>query len=135
MEALRERAARMVDSRISEGVYRVDRSIYTDEELHELEVQNIFEKDWVFLCHESQIPNPGDYYSTFIGRQPVLVIRDKEGEINAFINACAHRGALLTRTPAGQRHHAALPFPRLVLQHPGQVRAGQEREDWLAGWL
>ncbi|MCK0538348.1 aromatic ring-hydroxylating oxygenase subunit alpha [Alcanivorax quisquiliarum] len=134
LEALRERAARMVDSRLSEGVFRVDRSIYTDEELHELEVKNIFEKDWVFLCHESQIPNPGDYYSTLIGRQPVLVIRDKDGTINAFINACAHRGALLTERRQGNATTLRCRFHGWCFNTQGKcVRVKNEKTGWPDG--
>ena len=48
----------------------------------------------MYLAHESQIREPGDYFSTRIGRQPVFVVRKRDGGIAAFINACAHRGAV-----------------------------------------
>ena len=85
-----------IDDRADEGVFRVRRSIFHDEDLYEAEVSAIFETQWNYLCHESQIPNPGDYFATHIGRQPVFVIRNADGGIGGFINACSHRGAILT---------------------------------------
>src|SRR5690606_16091444 len=71
----------------STGRYQVRRDVFTDEELFELEMKYIFEGNWVYLAHESQLPNPGDYFTTYIGRQPVVITRGKEGELNCLINA------------------------------------------------
>ena len=49
----------LVDDRVDEGVFRVDRSIYTDQAVFEAEIERIFEGGWVFLCHEGQVENPG----------------------------------------------------------------------------
>jgi benzoate/toluate 1,2-dioxygenase alpha subunit len=88
--------AALVDDRIGDGVFRIDRSIYTDPAIFEIEMARIYERGWVFLCHESQVKNPGDYFSTEIGRQPVYLHRQKDGSLKCFINACSHRAALLT---------------------------------------
>ena len=69
----------MVDDRVDEGMFRVDRAVYTDQKIFEREIANIFEKCWVFLCHESQVANHGDYFWTEIGRQPVYVHRQEDG--------------------------------------------------------
>ena len=73
------------------GIYRANRRIFTDEDIFELEMKHIFEGNWIYLAHESQVPNPGDYFTTYIGRQPVMITRDKNGELHCLINACAHR--------------------------------------------
>ena len=65
----------------------VDKQVFTDPRISELEMERIFESSWVFLCHESLIPDNNDFYTTDIGRRPVVVTRDDEGQINAFINA------------------------------------------------
>ena len=75
------------------GLYRCRRDIFTNEDLFTLEMKHIFEGNWVYLAHESQIPEINDYYTTWIGRQPVVITRDKTGQLNAVINACAHKGA------------------------------------------
>lgn len=59
----------VIDDR-ENGVIRAKREIFTDEEVFELEMKYIFEGNWIYLAHESQIPNVGDYYTTNIGRTP-----------------------------------------------------------------
>ena len=70
------------------GDYRLNRRAFTDEKLFELEMKYIFEGNWIFLAHESQIPNNNDYYTTTMGRQPVFIARNRNGELGALINAC-----------------------------------------------
>lgn len=77
------------------SVFMVDRSIYFDQDIFDAEMERIFEGSWIYLCHESEIPEEGDYITTYMGRQPVVVNRRKGGAIGGFINACAHRGTLL----------------------------------------
>ncbi|MEL0083430.1 MAG: aromatic ring-hydroxylating dioxygenase subunit alpha, partial [Gammaproteobacteria bacterium] len=74
----------------------------------------------VFLCHESLIPENNDYYSTKIGRRPILVTRDDQGQINAFINACSHRGAQLVRTDRGNQKFLTCPYHGWVFDSAGR---------------
>ncbi|HZI16655.1 MAG TPA: Rieske 2Fe-2S domain-containing protein [Myxococcus sp.] len=90
-----------VVERPAEGRLDLDWSIFTEEAIFDEEMRRIFEGTWVYLAHESQFPNPGDFVTAPLGRQPVIVTRNKSGEVRAFINACAHRGAALCRTPSG----------------------------------
>ena len=71
----------LVDDRPQDGVFRVDRSVYTDADVFEAEMRRIYENGWIFLCHESQVKEPGAYFSTEIGRQPVFVSRQKDGAL------------------------------------------------------
>ena len=98
----KDRIEGLIDDRVDEGSFRVDRSIYTDTDIFDTEMERIFENGWVYLCHESQIADAGCYYATEIGSQPVVVIRQKEGSIAAFINVCSHRGAILTPKKMGK---------------------------------
>ena len=86
-----------IDDRPQDRVFRVHRDVFTDPELFELEMKFIFERTWNFIALESQIAKPNDFITTKIGRVPILVTRDKSGDVRAFVNACSHRGARLCR--------------------------------------
>ena len=70
----------------------VHRDVYIDNEIFELEMENLFATTWVFVGHESQIPNSGDYFTTMIGNQPVLMVRHTDQTIKVLYNRCPHKG-------------------------------------------
>lgn len=103
------------------GVYRCRRDIFTNPDLFELEMKHIFEGGWVYLAHESQIPNVNDFFTTYIGRQPIIITRSKDGELNAVLNACAHRGATLCRRKRGNRSSFTCPFHGWSFSNNGKL--------------
>lgn len=81
---------------------RVPYRLYHDAGLYAREQQAIFRGPvWNYLALEAEIPKPGDFRATYVGDTPVVVNRDRAGEIRAFVNRCAHRGALVRRELAG----------------------------------
>lgn len=81
---------------------RVPYAIYQQQEILDQEQQAIYEGPvWNYLCLEAEIPEPGNYRTTHAGRTPVVVARDTDGEIYAFENRCAHRGALICLEKSG----------------------------------
>ncbi|MEA3220523.1 aromatic ring-hydroxylating dioxygenase subunit alpha [Immundisolibacter sp.] len=84
---------RLVVDLADQGEFRVHRDVFRDPAVFELEMKYIFERNWVFVGLDSQAPNPNDYFTTWIGRQPIIVARDKQGKLGAFINSCSHKGA------------------------------------------
>ncbi|HEY9565685.1 MAG TPA: benzoate 1,2-dioxygenase large subunit [Nocardioides sp.] len=103
------------------GLYRANRKIFTDEEIFELEMKHIFEGNWIYLAHESQVANPGDYFTTYMGRQPVVITRDKDGELHLLINACAHRGAMICRKKTDNRTTLTCPFHGWTFRNDGSL--------------
>jgi benzoate/toluate 1,2-dioxygenase subunit alpha len=103
------------------GTYRCRREVFTDPELFELEIGHIFEGNWVFLVHESQNPENNDYFTTWIGRHPIVLTRDKGGELHAVINACAHRGCLLCRRKASNKGSFTCPFRGWTFSNSGKL--------------
>ena len=86
----------------SDSVTRVPYWVYQDPEVLRAEQRRIYEGPvWNFLCLETEIPRAGDYRTTHVGLMPVVVTRDVDGEIYAFENRCAHRGALICLEDGG----------------------------------
>lgn len=73
----------------------VHKRLYTDEEIFDLEMSRIYGQAWIYVGHESQVPKPGDYHSTRIGDQDVVMVRDSGGQVNVLYNRCPHKGAKL----------------------------------------
>lgn len=80
----------------------IDRSIFTDRSLYNQELARVFAPSWLFLGHVEQLQKPGDFFTTFMGEDPVIVTKDKEGNYRAFLNSCRHRGARVLRADYGQ---------------------------------
>ena len=121
----------LVDDRPGDGVFRVDRRVYLDRDVFDAELVRIFESSWVFLCHESLIPRAGDYFATHIGRQPVFAIRREDGGVGCFVNACSHRGALLTRQRTGNARRLVCPFHAWTYDTEGRcVAIKDQRRGW-----
>ncbi|GAA0692521.1 benzoate 1,2-dioxygenase large subunit [Marinobacterium maritimum] len=104
-----------------QGLYRGRRDMFTDPELFELEMEHIFEGNWIYLAHESQVANRNDYFTTYIGRQPVVITRNKDDELNCFINACSHRGAVLCRKKKDNKAVFTCPFHGWSFNNSGKL--------------
>ena len=96
---------------------RVHRRVYADADVFELEMERIFGRAWLFVGHTSQVPNPGDYITTELGRQPVIMCRHRDGSVQVLLNRCTHRGAKVVNERKGHAHAARLLLPRLELRH------------------
>lgn len=79
----------------------VDSRIYSDPDIFEEELEKIFKKVWIPICHESELAEPYDFRTASIAREPIIVCRGPDKQVRAFLNVCPHRGMLIERRPAG----------------------------------
>lgn len=117
----REFVTSCLDFRPADGVYRIARDMFTAPELFDLEMEMIFEKNWIYACHESEIANPNDFVTMRAGRQPMIITRDSNGGLNALVNACQHRGATLTRVCKGKQAAFTCPFHAWTYKSDGRL--------------
>lgn len=97
----------MVD--LDKGI--VDREIYVSEEIYQQEMEQIFARCWLFVGHESQVPNPGDFIISRMGEEEVILTRDrKEKKLHVFLNTCMHRGEKVCRYDDGNTLVFTCPF-------------------------
>jgi len=83
------------------GTHYLDNRIFTDAEIFRQEQSDIFQKVWMFVCHESEVANPGDFRTTRVAGKPIVIVRGQDGVIRTFFNVCRHRGAEVVREEAG----------------------------------
>ena len=79
----------------------LDRRIYVDPEIYQQELEKMFGRAWLWVGHESLVPNPNDFFLTYMGEDPVILTRDTKGEVHAFLNMCRHRGNRVARADDG----------------------------------
>ncbi|GAA0717062.1 aromatic ring-hydroxylating dioxygenase subunit alpha [Dactylosporangium roseum] len=79
----------------------VSTEIYASPAIYEQELQSIFGRSWLFLCPSSEVVGTGSFYSTYMGEDPVIVARQKDGSLKVFLNQCRHRGMRVCTADAG----------------------------------
>lgn len=81
--------------------FRVNRAALRDQAVFDRERERIWEKGWLYLGHETEIPNPNDYKVRTLGGKPLIFVRKGDGEVTAYLNSCPHRGTTLCREESG----------------------------------
>lgn len=88
----------------------ISREIFVDEGIYRRELETVFARAWLFVGHESQIPNPGDFYTSRMGEESVILCRDKKGAVHVFLNSCRHRGMKVCRYDQGNTSLFTCPY-------------------------
>lgn len=113
----------LIDDRPDEGVFRVNRAIFTEQRVFDAEIHRLFEGGWIFLGLESQAGEAHDFFTTYAGRVPILVQRDGEGILRGFINSCPHKGARLAQVRQGNARLHVCPYHSWSFDSAGRNRA------------
>ncbi|MEO8298314.1 MAG: aromatic ring-hydroxylating dioxygenase subunit alpha [Burkholderiales bacterium] len=97
-------------------------SLYTDPAIYQLELEKIWRRTWVYVGHTSEIPNPNDFMMKSIGPEPVIMTRDKQGEIRLLHNRCPHRGNRVCVTEQGNARSFTCPYHGWTFANDGKLR-------------
>jgi p-cumate 2,3-dioxygenase alpha subunit len=91
----------LVMENVERGTFRVHRSTMTSPEIFRLEQERIFNRSWLYVGHESEVPKQGDFCRRVVADRPLFMIRGRDGKVRVLINSCLHRGALVCRQDSG----------------------------------
>lgn len=95
--------------------------IYNDDEVFELERERLFGRAWLFLAHESEVPDPGDYVVRRVLDDSFIVVRDEDGVVRVLFNMCLHRGMQVCRAEVGNASHFRCPYHGWTYKNTGQL--------------
>jgi phenylpropionate dioxygenase-like ring-hydroxylating dioxygenase large terminal subunit len=110
--------------------FRVNTRVYTDPAIFSAEMRSIFEKTWVYVAHESEVAQPGDYRTSTIGQQPVIVSRGEDHAIRVFLNVCRHRGNAVCREERGNSSNFRCPYHGWVYSQTGALIGVSQRNGY-----
>ncbi|WP_289145143.1 Rieske 2Fe-2S domain-containing protein [uncultured Sphingobium sp.] len=111
----------LIDEQEADGLFRINRKMFTSPDIYDLEMKHIFEGSWVYLAHESQLPKANDFLTGYLGRQPIILTRSSDGSIGGFLNACQHRGAVVERRMRGNKKLFVCPFHSWSYRNDGKL--------------
>ena len=97
-------------------------SLYTDPAIYQLELDRIWRRGWVYVGHVSEVPNPNDYVMKSIGPEPILMTRDREGQVHLLHNRCPHRGNRVCMTDKGQARSFTCPYHGWTFGNDGSLK-------------
>ncbi|SEL59413.1 Ring hydroxylating alpha subunit (catalytic domain) [Pseudoxanthomonas sp. GM95] len=111
---------------------RVHSALYKDPALFEEEMSRIFESTWVWVAHASEVPQSGSFKNTHVGRHPVIVVRDRKGEVHVHLNRCRHRASTVCEGRKGKANSFVCPYHGWSYGLDGALRAVPHPESYAA---
>ena len=105
--------------------WSLDQKFYKDTSIFELEKHNIFYNSWIFIGHESQIPNKGDFFVYKLLDEEIIVLRNKENKVKAFFNVCRHRGSRVCLEEKGNTSRFSCPYHSWTYNLDGKLLAAK----------
>ena len=113
----------------------LDRRVYSDPRIYQEELKKIFARAWNFMCHESQIPTPGSFFLNRIGADHVIVVRDRNEQVQVLLNSCSHRGNTVCRAEQGTTRSFFCSYHGWNFDLDGRLVAVPGEEDFYRGDL
>ncbi len=109
--------------------FTLDQEFYIDDYIFDLDIKNIFSKQWVFVGHVSRIPKYGDYFLFNIGNESIIIIRDKDDLIHAHYNVCRHRGSHICLEEEGNKKLLVCPYHAWSYNLDGSIKSARMMDD------
>lgn len=106
--------------------FALPQGFYTSQEMFDHDIAAIWNRNWIWVGHESQIPEPGDYFLFDYGPESLIIVRDREGDVRAHLNVCRHRGSRVCTEGAGKARVFVCPYHAWTYELSGELRAGRE---------
>lgn len=100
---------------------RVPFRVFMDEDIEQIEQERVFDRVWCYLGLAIEVPGPGDYIVAYVGRTEVVLSRDEEGRLAAFVNSCSHRGAQVVRRIRGNAMSHTCPYHQWCFGAKGEL--------------
>jgi phenylpropionate dioxygenase-like ring-hydroxylating dioxygenase large terminal subunit len=99
----------------------LNRAMFVDEGIYQQELEKIFGRAWLLIGHDSLVPNPNDFFLTYMGEDPVILTRDAKGEVHAFLNMCMHRGNRVARADDGNAKNFMCTYHGWTYSNEGKL--------------
>lgn len=112
-----------------EGFTILDREFYTSEQIYQQDLQQIWYRDWVFAGHSIELPKPGDFITLQIGDCPIVLVRDRDGDIRGFHNVCRHRGSKICIETKGKTRNFICPYHQWSYDLTGKLFNARSMSD------
>ena len=116
--------------------FSLDQEFYINQDIFDLDIKNIFSKQWVFVGHISRIPNHGDYFLFNIGKESIIIVRDKDNSVHAHYNVCRHRGSKICLENEGNSKALICPYHAWTYNLDGSLKGARlmgkdfNKKDW-----
>ncbi len=107
--------------------------LLSDPEIYSLELDRLWNRAWLIVCHESEIPNRGDFVTRKLGADPVIITRGRTDTINVLLNVCAHRGMEVCRTEKGSTRQFRCVYHGWIYDNQGAFRGAPVRKEQMHG--
>jgi Rieske 2Fe-2S family protein len=109
--------------------YSLDQPFYIDADYFQQDLEQIWYKDWLFIGHDCEVPEAGNYMTVQVGAYPVVIVRDTEGRVNAFHNSCRHRGSRVCNQDRGSAAKLVCPYHQWTYDLDGSLLYARQMGD------
>jgi Rieske 2Fe-2S family protein len=112
--------------------HTLPQALYTEQSAFDFDIAAVYAESWLMIGLDCELPKTGSYISIMVGKSPVLIVRDKDGEIRAFHNSCRHRGSMICPVGSGTAPKLVCPYHRWTYNLDGALfAAGRMPDDFV----